>query len=211
MEKFDGHIVLCLEMCLGFILYRLTRATLSWFLLSLPEFCENPDDQVAFQRALRKCSKIQWNTKRKPTTFGKDAERIDYGITDSAIDSEGSVLQIALLSSSEFPRRCGLDVGAPEKKPNCYLAHCISAKSGSSKVLDAKKRGLHFLDRAWENVQKFKNDTWIKYVRKLGNGRHPLHVAVARSNFVDDAPLTVFPEPRLETMQGSKFKARKMQ
>ena len=173
-------------MCFGFILYRPTVATLAWFEMSLLLFIEDPDDQVSFQRALSICSKVVWNhgvkfpapkhrKNLRPAPWGTEEQRakLDVGITESAITPSGGRFTFALLPFNEFPRKCGADMGFPEKKPECFLAHCVSAKSGGAKIKEAQKMKLNFLANSWENETPTEGEPTPAFIRRLGNGNHP--------------------------------------
>ena len=196
-------------MCFGFILYRPTVATLAWFEMSLLLFIEDPDDQVSFQRALSFCSKIVWNhgirfpapTHRKnlrPVPWGTEEQRakLDVGITESAITPSGGRFTFALLPFNEFPRKCGADMGFPEKKSECFLAHCVSAKSGGAKIKEAQKMKLNFLVNSWESETPTQGESIPAFIRRLGNGNHPRWNGVGGGGTVADSASPA-PRPKL--------------
>jgi hypothetical protein len=212
-------------LCFGFIVYRATPATIAWFDLSFPRFLGTPDDQVSFQRALDICSRVVWNNGHtwpqskdahlllKPRGVGKgDLNKVDYGVTEHPITAKGTRLRLVLLSFAEFPRRCGLEVGYPERQPGCLLAHCVAAKSGSSKVLDSRRRGLHFLKDGWEDELPASGELTSAFVTRLGNGEHPMAAKPASTHFSDrpsDPPdrsqatsLQALPQPITRGRQG---------
>jgi hypothetical protein len=189
--------------------YRATPATVAWFDLSFPKFISDPDDQVSFQRALNTCSRVVWNhghtwpaTKAlyqslRPRPFGAgNQSTVDYGVTEQPVTTNGTRLRIVMLPFAEFPRKCGKEVGFPEKQRGCYLAHCVAPKSGSSKVIDSRRRGLMFLKPDWENELPKREETVQAFIRRLGNGVHPLSQAKPEPVQVKPIPKTQRRTPR---------------
>lgn len=145
------------------ILYRRTVATMAWFEMSLLLFIKDPDDQVSLQRALRICSKIVWN----------HGVKLNVGITESAITPLSGRFAFTLLPFNEFPRKCGVDKGFPAEKPECFLAHCVSAKSGGAKIKEAEKMKLNFLANSWESETPADGEPTPAFIPRVGNGNHP--------------------------------------
>lgn len=146
-------------LCFGVILYRPTIATLAWFELSLPLFYDAGDDQSEFQRALDMCSLIVWNhgitwpatrelhlsLKPKPVLTNKT----DFGVTLLPITTGGTRLNVTMLPTNMFPRKCGNEpngIQGPHKDPNVVIVHCVTPKGkGSDKAKYNHKLNMTFL------------------------------------------------------------------
>jgi hypothetical protein len=180
---FRIHLSWGATLCFGVIMYRPSAATLAWFDMALPRFYENGDDQSEFQRSIDACTLVVWNhghtwpesrdehrsLKPKP-----QADIIDYGVTLQPITTEGTRLNLTLLPSTKFPRKCGPDVESPEQKDACLVAHCISPKgSGHQKDSSNAKRNMTFLKPGWETELHGSQETPEDFLLKLGSGIHP--------------------------------------
>lgn len=170
-------------LCFGVIMYRPSAATLAWFDMALPRFYEIGDDQSEFQRAIDACTLVVWNhgstwpesrqehrsLKPKPVS-----DKIDYGVTLQPITTEGTRLNITLLPSTKFPRKCGEGVGFPEQQDTCLVAHCISPKgSGAHKLAANAKRNMTFLRPGWDSEVHQLGESAEDFLIRLGSGTHP--------------------------------------
>lgn len=170
-------------LCFGVIMYRPSVATLAWFDMALPRFYEIGDDQSEFQRAIDACTLVVWNHGHTWPASGKEhrslkpkpvSDKIDYGVTLQPITTHGTRLNITLLPSTKFPRKCGEGVGFPERQDECLVAHCISPKgSGAHKLAANAKRNMSFLRPGWDLEVHQPGETAEEFLRRLGSGTHP--------------------------------------
>jgi hypothetical protein len=171
-------------LCFGVIMYRPTVATLGWFDLALPRFYEIGDDQSEFQRALDACSLVVWNHGQTwPATVklhrslkpkSVQPTKIDYGVTLQPITTAGTRLNVTLLPTNLFPRKCGEGFGNPEKGKDCLIAHCISPKgSGTNKIKSNEKHGFAFLKPGWDLMVPEAGEATSEYLKRIGTGEHP--------------------------------------
>ena len=191
----------------GVIMYRPSAATLAWFDLALPRFYEVGDDQSEFQRSLDACTLVVWNhghtwpasrllhrsLKPKPKS-----NKTDYGVTLHPVGNQGTRLNLTLLPTNEFPRKCGPGSGSPEAGAACLIAHCVSPKgSGAQKIQSNAKRNMSFLQSNWHLESPQPGEDPDAFILRIGTGSHPsMHLrrqpmpkAKPKPKRDDDAPV----------------------
>lgn len=158
--------------CLGFIYYRATEKTLGWFRLAHHYFAVAPDDQVAFNAALRHCGAVGWRL-----SSGKAVAKLPkqyvartpaYGIASNQHQRDTHGLGLTLIPYSTAPRKAGLCVQGLRRRPpapadgstrgggvadpdpvrEAIVLHCDSSTgSAAQTMMKLSELGMVFVDR----------------------------------------------------------------